>query len=195
VPALNYRQLADALQTSPATIVARRKAGMPVDSIEAALAWSAQNVKPRGGRRGNGFTKATAKAQRPAVAPPQPVAGDPQELREAKELAARTFSEAMTAPPPALPGLVTAYHRSLESVNEVERMLEARARAAGELLHADQVRSLLAARDGKIIALLESLPDSVAMAANPADPELARSAVADAVEQLRVTVASDAFLA
>ena len=187
---MTCRELAAALRVSPATVVQRGKAGMPMDSADAALAWSATNVKPRGGRRGNGATKAQQRTT-PTAPPPPPSEDDPQELREAKEIAARTFTEAMTAPPPALPGLVTAYHRSLEAINEAERTLEARARAAGELLHADQVRSMLAERDGKIIALLEALPDGVAMAANPADPELARAAVADAVEQLRVTVASN----
>jgi len=104
------------------------------------------------------------------------------------------FDLAMSAVPATAQGLVAAYLKSLESIAVIERTMVARATDAGELMHSDQVRAALADRDGRIIALLEALPESVASAANPADPELARAAVADAVEQLRTTVAAPDFL-
>jgi hypothetical protein len=111
--------------------------------------------------------------------PPRPAAGDNDDLAGAKNLAARMFDLAMSANPATAQGLVAAYLKSLESIAVIERTMVSRELDAGSLLHADQVRSMLAERDGKIIALLEALPESVAPAANPRDPELARSVVAD----------------
>jgi hypothetical protein len=167
-------------------VLFRLKKGMPGHAIPAALAWSATNVRPR---KGQGPTKAAALPQ-----PPAPKDGDPDDLNEARELASRIYRQTKDAPPAALAGLVQAFHKSVDAVRVLERVYISRELDAQTLLHADTVRSMLAERDSKIIALLEALPTSVASAANPADPELARAAVADAVEQLRVTVASPDFL-
>lgn len=152
---------------------------MPAD-LDGGRAWIARHVQ--------------RKRTTPRLSPPPPAVtdADPDDLAGAKNLAAKMFSLAMDADPATAQSLVAAYLRSLESIAVIERTMVAREVDAGTLLHADQVRSMLAERDGKIIALLEALPASVAPSANPADPELARAAVADAVEQLRLTVASAA---
>jgi hypothetical protein len=56
---------------------------------------------------------------------------------------------------------------------------------AHTLMHRDQVVAVIAEILRKLTALLDGLPASVAPQANPADPELARDAIADHVEQIR----------
>ena len=61
---------------------------------------------------------------------------------------------------------------------------------AQTLMHRDQVSLVIAEFCGKLTALLDSMPESVASQANPSDPDLARAAIADYVEQVRETMAS-----
>ena len=53
--------------------------------------------------------------------------------------------------------------------------------------HPDNVANLV---NLKLRALLEAMPSSVAQAANPADPELARDTVADYLEQVFSTLSN-----
>ncbi len=61
---------------------------------------------------------------------------------------------------------------------------------AQNLMHRDQVQSVIAEEVGKLRALLEAMPGAIAQAANPHDPELARDAVADYLEQVFSTLSN-----
>lgn len=50
----NQADLARALGVDPALVTRYKRRGMPVDSIEAALAWKAENVRARAGGKGGG---------------------------------------------------------------------------------------------------------------------------------------------
>ena len=58
------------------------------------------------------------------------------------------------------------------------------------LMHRDQVQGIISEEAGKLRALLEAMPSSIAQAANPADPELARDTVADYLEQVFSTLSN-----
>ena len=123
--------------------------------------------------------------------PPPAHESDPDDLRDAKWLARRAFEEASKAPPATLPQLIAAYQRACAAISEVERAMIARELDARTLMHKDEVVAAIAEYCGKLTSLLDGLPASVGPQANPADPELARDVIADAVEQIR-TVMSEA---
>ena len=179
---MTIREQALGLDASPSQVHAWRRRGMPAE-LGPSQAWIAANIRRRG--RNQHPSLAT-------VAPP-PAAGtdDPDDLRDAKWLARRAFEEASKATPAMLPQLIGAYHRACAAITEIERAMIARELDAETLMHRDQVSLVIAEFCHKLTGLLDALPAGVAAQANPADPELARDAMADAVEQIRVCMSSD----
>jgi len=174
---MTIRQQALALDASPSQVHKWRTRGMPAE-LGPSQTWLAANVRRRG--------------QAPSIdtvaTPPAPQTDDPDDLRDAKVLARRAFDEAAKASPVVLPQLISAYHKACAAIAEIERAMVARELDAQTLMHRDQVSLVIAEFCGKLTGLLDALPASVAPQANPADPELARDAIADAVEQIRVTM-------
>jgi hypothetical protein len=147
---------------------------MPAD-LGPAQAWLQANVK----RRGKQPTLAGV------VPPPTPGTDDPDDLRDAKWLARRAFDEAAKASPVLLPQLVTAYHRACGAIAEIERAMIARELDAQTLMHRDQVSLVIAEYSAEAHRTVGCTAGQRGPQANPADPELARDAIADHVEQIR----------
>lgn len=177
---MTIREQALGLDASPSQVHRWRTRGMPAD-LGPSQAWLAANVKRRGENRQPSMASVTP--------PPAASTDDPDDLRDAKWLARRAFDEAAKASPVILPQLIGAYHKACAAIGEIERAMIARELDAQTLMHRDQVSLVIAEFCGKLTALLDALPASVAAQANPADPELARDAIADHVEQIRATMA------
>lgn len=177
---MTIREQALGLDASPSQVHKWRTRGMPAE-LGPSQAWIAANVRRRG------------RNQQPSLGivapPPAASTDDPDDLRDAKWLARRAFDEAAKASPAVLPQLIAAYHRACGAIAEIERAMIARELDAQTLMHRDQVSLVIAEFCGKLTALLDALPAGVAAQANPADPELARDAIADHVEQIRATMA------
>lgn len=177
---MTIREQALALDAAPSQVHKWRSRGMPAE-LGPSLAWIAANVKRRGKDHHVSMASVTP--------PPAASTDDPDELRDAKWLARRAFDEAAKASPAILPQLINAYHKACAAIGEIERAMIARELDAQTLMHTDQVSLIITEQCGKLTALLDSMPESVAAQANPADPDLARDAITDYVEQVRATMA------
>lgn len=189
----NFSQtkLAKALGISQPAVAQLVKKGMPTDSLEAASEWRRNNTRSYHRRAPVVSSLPAGIDQAPAAIDPD----DPDELAKAKLLCQRTFDEAMRAidsnlGATAVAQMTTAYHKATQARDVVERMMVARSREAGELMHVDDVRKMVAEKIGQIRSQLDQLPAAVAQDANPADPDHSRAAVERGLEQLMVTISN-----
>lgn len=123
--------------------------------------------------------------------------GLPAELRDQQLLCALTLRDAIGAQSPHERAIACRAHEAACAAwGHVSRELVARAQDAGELMHAEEVARAIAQEAEKLRALLESLPAAQATNCNPGDPELAQTALADAVQQILSAISTpDAVLA
>lgn len=179
---MSQTELAKALGITQPAVAQRAKRGMPTDSVEAAKQWSAANI---GKKRGKRISQPIA----PVGLVPLP--GLPDELAvtdRLRQIAVTDFERA---------GSIQERAAASRTVRDAEDAHEARKRdlvrseqEAQNLMHRDQVQSVIAEEVGKLRALLEAMPGAVAQSANPHDPELARDAVADYLEQVFSTLSN-----
>jgi len=112
-------------------------------------------------------------------------AGLPPELEGQQMLCDLTLRDALGAQSPHERAIACRAHEAACAAwGNISRELVARAQDAGDLMHADTVRRVLAAEAGKLRSLLESLPTAQAAACNPGDPDLAQAVLDDAVQQI-----------
>jgi hypothetical protein len=115
--------------------------------------------------------------------------GLPPELRDQQTLCALTLRDALGAQSPHERAIACRAHEAACAAwGHISRELVARAQDAGDLLHAEEVRRVIADEAGKLRMLLETLPAGQAAACNPADPEMAQAVLADAVEQILAAI-------
>lgn len=186
---LTQKDMAKALGISQPAVAQLVKRGMPMDSFESASEWRRNNARPRGGSKPRPTTLEGVEA------PPVVSEDDPQELAQAKQLCQSTFARAMEAinenqGASAISQMVTAYQRAMQAKDTAERMLVARSREAGELMHVDDVRVAVNEKLGQIRTQLDALPTAVAQDGNPADPDHCRAAVERGLEQAYVTLSN-----
>jgi transcriptional regulator with XRE-family HTH domain len=182
---LSQSQIARALGISQPAVAKAAKRGMPLTSVEDALAW----------RHVNQSTKRTKAGPRSAPTP-EPIGLSalpelPDDLAvtdKLRRIAVKDFENA---------GTIQERSAASRTVKDAEEAHETRKRdlvrseqEAQNLMHRDQVQSVIAEEVGKLRALLEAMPGALAMAANPHDPELARDAVADYLEQVFSTLSN-----
>jgi transcriptional regulator with XRE-family HTH domain len=180
---MSQTQLAKALGISQPAVAQLAKKGMPTDSVEAAQHWRSANIGAKRGKR---------KASAPTTTPIGLVPADqPDELAitdHMRGIAVRDFENA---------GSIQERAAASRTVRDAEEAHETRKRdlvkseqEAQNLMHRDQVQSVIAEEVGKLRSLLDAMPAAVAMSANPHDPELAQAAVADYLEQVYSTLSN-----
>lgn len=180
---MSQTQLAKALGISQPAVAQLVKKGMPTDSAEAARQWREANVGQKRGRR----------TSQPVTALPGltalPERSDELAITdELRRIAVKDFRDATT---------IQERSAASRTVKDAEEAHETRKRdlirseqEAQNLMHRDQVQSVIAEEVGKLRALLEAMPGAVAQSANPHDPELARDAVTDYLEQVFSTLSN-----
>jgi hypothetical protein len=177
--------MAKALGISQQAVAKAAKRGMPLTSVEDALAW----------RRVNQSTKRT-KANAGPTSTPEPIGLSalpelPDDLAvtdKLRRIAVSDFERAST---------IQERSAASRTVKDAEEAHEIRKRdmvkseqEAQTLMHRDQVQAVIAEETGKLRSLLEAMPAAIAQAANPSDPELARDTVADYLEQVFSTLSN-----
>jgi transcriptional regulator with XRE-family HTH domain len=182
---LSQSQIAKALGISQPAVAKAAKRGMPLTSVEDALAW----------RRVNQSTKRT-KANAGPTSTPEPIGLSalpelPDDLAvtdKLRRIAVSDFERAST---------IQERSAASRTVKDAEEAHEIRKRdmvkseqEAQTLMHRDQVQAVIAEETGKLRSLLEAMPAAIAQAANPSDPELARDTVADYLEQVFSTLSN-----
>jgi transcriptional regulator with XRE-family HTH domain len=182
---LSQSQIAKALGISQPAVAKAAKRGMPLTSVEDALAW----------RRVNQSTKRTKVSAGPTPTP-EPIGLSalpelPDDLAvtdKLRRIAVNDFERASTIQERSAASRTV---KDAEEAHEIrKRDLVRSEQEAQNLMHRDQVQTVIAEEVGKLRALLEAMPGAIAMAANPHDPELARDAVADYLEQVFSTLSN-----
>lgn len=182
---MSQSQLAKALGISQPAVAQLAKKGMPTDSVEAAQQWRAANI---GVKRGK--PKAVPKPVAPVGLIPSPT-DQPDELAitdQLRQIAVDDFRNASS---------IQERAAASRTVKDAEEAHETRKRdmvkseqEAQNLMHRDQVQTVIAEEAGKLRSLLDAMPGAVAQSANPHDPELAQAAVADYLEQVYSTLSN-----
>jgi transcriptional regulator with XRE-family HTH domain len=182
---LSQSQIAKALGISQPAVAKAAKRGMPLTSVEDALAW----------RRVNQSAKRT-KTNAGPTSTPEPIGLSalpelPDDLAvtdKLRRIAVNDFERASTIQERSAASRTV---KDAEEAHEIrKRDLVRSEQEAQNLMHRDQVQTVIAEEVGKLRALLEAMPGAIAMAANPHDPELARDAVADYLEQVFSTLSN-----
>ena len=177
--------MAKALGISQQAVAKAAKRGMPLTSVEDALAW----------RRVNQSTKRT-KANAGPTSTPELIGLSalpelPDDLAvtdKLRRIAVNDFERASTIQERSAASRTV---KDAEEAHEIrKRDLVRSEQESQNLMHRDQVQTVIAEEVGKLRALLEAMPGAIAMAANPHDPELARDAVADYLEQVFSTLSN-----
>jgi len=176
--------MAKALGISQPAVAKASKRGMPLTSVEDALAW----------RRTNQGAKRTKAAARQVASEPVGLSALPELPDELaitdrlRQIAVGDFERASSIQERAAASRTV---RDAEDAHEArKRDLIRSEQEAQNLMHRDQVQTVIAEEVGKLRALLEAMPGAIAQSANPHDPELARDAVADYLEQVFSTLSS-----
>ena len=182
---LSQSQIAKALGISQPAVAKAAKRGMPLTSVEDALAW----------RRVNQSAKRTKTSAGPTPTP-EPIGLSalpelPDDLAvtdKLRRIAVNDFERASTIQERSAASRTV---KDAEEAHEIrKRDLVRSEQESQNLMHRDQVQTVIAEEVGKLRALLEAMPGAIAMAANPHDPELARDAVADYLEQVFSTLSN-----
>jgi transcriptional regulator with XRE-family HTH domain len=182
---MSQSQIAKALGISQPAVAQLSKKGMPTDSVEAAQAWRSANIGVKAGQ-GYAGRAAAVRARRPSE--PAELSDELAVTDRLRRLAVQDFENA---------GSIQERAAASRTVRDAEEAHETRKRdmikselESQTLMHRDQVQGIISEEAGKLRALLEAMPSSIAQAANPADPELARDTVADYLEQVFSTLSN-----
>ena len=166
--------LAAALGVSPGRITQLKKAGRPTDSVAAAVEWRAKNgTRRRGPRVQIDFDDPQAPLQRARENVEYAWAG----LLKARKSGARVL-EAQKI-----------YSDAEARAAALRHALEQYRAQSLELVNAAAARDEYGALVATLVTLLRALPAQACLAANPENPDLARAAIAAAVDRLRAAVA------
>jgi hypothetical protein len=179
---MSQTQLAKALGISQPAVAQLVKKGMPTDSVEAAKNWRATHVGHR--RTGRKSQSAIPVGLIPSGDPPPDLVVSDQ----LRNIAIEDFKNATTIQDRAAASRMV---KDTEEAHETrKRDLVRSEQEAGNLMHRDQVQSIITEEVGKVRSLLEAMPGAVAQAANPADPDLSQGAIADYLEQVFSTLSN-----
>lgn len=182
---LSQGQIAKALGISQPAVAKAVKRGMPLTSVEAAMEWRRIN---QSARRSKAAPGQTLKVEPVGLSALPELPDELAVTDRLRRIAVSDFENAST---------IQERSAASRTVKDAEEAHETRKRdlvrseqEAQNLMHRDQVQSVIAEEVGKLRALLEAMPGAIAQAANPHDPELARDAVADYLEQVFSTLSN-----
>jgi hypothetical protein len=181
---MTTRELATKLGVSHVTVTKDAKAGMPMDSPEAAKAWRRANRRAR---------IDTATTRRPAGGKPDKPsnivhtklpaydpAGGVAELERLQAIVIRCMEAAeQSASTAELAAANRALKEARDTVRIAKRDMAETEIEAGNLIRRDDVLSVFNEFLGKARALVESMPQELAAQCNPSDPQLSANIMTD----------------
>lgn len=173
---------------SPGYVSRLKKKGMPLSSLAEADRWRLDNLqKPPRSQSGGAAVRVTADTGDDSPA------ARLKRAQQAERLAfdlLQALAEGGNAV--SMRAGVHAFGEAQRRCSEAELALAKHQQATRELLSGEEVQATYTKYLGGIRALMDALPSSVAVRANPSDPECARKAVEEGIDQiLRMIQASE----
>lgn len=182
---VSQKAIADALGISQPGVARHVKKGMPVDSIESALAWHRRNIRPqrqrpRQGRKATAVAMATTPTTPDTIASAATAESSLEELAELRTIARQGLADAQAAGDTySLRAWTLAQARILDQAATAEERLLAVARSKRELLTVGEARECFGEVLADVRKLLDSAPAALAARANPSDVHHARTVIED----------------
>ena len=168
---ISQQKLADALGVSKTAVQKLIKRGMPRTSPEAAAEWRARNCRPRG-------QSAAAKLKPGSVLAAAREAGTAADIKRLLETSKDCHAAALERGDDyAVRAWALALGKLISQLVEAEAQDLLTRQTAGELMTAREAHETLGVVVGDIRRLLDTMPDAVAVRANPHDPAMAREAL------------------
>jgi len=185
--AVSQKAIADALGITQPGVAKHIRKGMPVDSVESALAWHRRNVRPQRSRPRRARIVPRG-APEPVVTPRTPAeaasaattASSLEELAELRTIARRGLADAQVAGDDyGLRAWTLAQAKIIDQAATTEERLLAISRAKGELLTVGEAREAFGTVLLDVRKLLDAAPAALAAKANPSDVHHARQVIED----------------
>ena len=189
---ISQAELARVWGVSPSYVARLIKKGCPLGSVSEADRWRLGNLqKPPRSESGSSLVSSNAKPSEVVVIEETDTstAGRLKRAQNAELMAyslLQTLANGGNAV--SLRAGVHAWGEAKRRVSEAELEHAKHQQATRELISMDEVTETYAKYLGMIRQLMDALPASVAVRANPADPECAKKAVEDGVTQIYMTI-------
>jgi hypothetical protein len=168
------------------------KKGMPLDSVAEADAWRLENLqKPPRSQSGTAAVKISVEDSE-KLAEAEDKDSSLSRLRRAykgERMAFALLEElGKDANAVALRAAIHAYAEASRRASEAEVEHRKHQIAVRELLSTAEVKEKYIKHIGSLRALMDALPSSVCARANPSDPECAKQALEDGINQIYITI-------
>ena len=189
---ISQAELARIWGVSPSYVARLIKKGCPLGSVSEADRWRLDNLqKPPRSESGSSLVSSVAKPSE-IVANEETDTSTAGRLKRAQNAELMAYSLLQTLADGgnavSLRAGVHAWGEAKRRVSEAELEHAKHQQATRELISMDEVTETYAKYLGMIRQLMDALPASVAVRANPADPECAKKAVEDGVTQIYMTI-------
>ena len=175
---------------SPGYVSRLVKRGMPIASLAEADSWRLANLqKPPRSQAGAASVKVAAKVEAKGEALAEGGEESPEaRLKRAQQAEILAYGVLLQLAEGgnavSLRAGVHAFGEAQRRCSEAELNLTKHRQATNELMSVGEVEAVFTETLGTIRALMDALPASVCVRANPSDPELAKMALQEGVDQI-----------
>jgi len=189
---ISQKELCQKWGYSPGQISRMVKRGMPLDSEASAMRWRVENMKMP--KKHSLPSQENQEESESASFSDEDISATTSLGRvlraERIELsAASSVAKALkTNNVFHIKAAIHAHNEARKGYEDAKRSHEEEKARLRQTLSADEVQETLSKFLSQIRSLLDAMPSSIATRANPSDPECAKKAVQDAVDQLMLTI-------
>jgi len=174
---------------SPGYVSRLAKRGMPIGSLAEADSWRLANLqKPPRSQAGVASVKVAAKVEAKGEALAEGGESPEARLKRAQQAEIVAYGVLLQLAEGgnavSLRAGVHAFGEAQRRCSEAELNLAKHRQATNELISVQEVEAVFTETLGTIRALMDALPASVCVRANPSDPELAKKALEEATNQI-----------
>lgn len=192
---ITQKELREKWGYSPGQISKMVARGMPLDSEASAMRWRLENMKmpkkhsiPIPESQENKEESESADFSNEDISATTSL-GRVLRAERIELSAARSVAKALkTNNVFHIKAAIHAHNEARKGYEEAKRCHEEEKARLRQTLSADEVQETLSKFLSQIRSLLDAMPSSVATRANPSDPEYAKKAIQDSVDQLMITI-------
>jgi len=189
---ISQKELCQKWGYSPGQVSRMVKRGMPLDSEASAMRWRLENMK---------MPKKHSIPMEPSQEEPEPTGFSDEDISATTSLGRVLRAERIELSAASKVGkalktdnifqikaAIHAHNEARKGYEDAKRCHEEEKARLRQTLSADEVQETLSKFLSQIRSLLDAMPSSVATRANPSDPECAKKAIQDAIDQLMLTI-------